>query len=396
MALSTERLGKYDPKEPQKNRITDLGPRHFWQYFPPVIQNNYGKWTHHEILEPGILVHYSETGDRVYTVRCGAARFMTVEHVREICDIADKYCDGYVRFTTRNNIEFLVDTPEKVEALKKDLMSRKFVSGSYKFPIGGTGAGVTNIVHTQGYIHCHTPATDASSMVKAVADALFEEFQTMRLPAKVRVSMACCLNMCGAVHCSDIALLGYHRKPPIIDHEIISQVCEIPLAITACPVGAISPDKTPDGKRTVKIKNERCMFCGNCYTMCQALPLADKEGDGVTVLAGGKISNRISAPKFSKVVVPWLPNNFPRFPEVVEAVKKILNAYANDANKYERLGDWAERIGWEKFFEKCGLEFTEHLIDDYRLAYDTWRTSTQFKYTDAAWAVSKAAGGIDD
>jgi sulfite reductase beta subunit len=320
---------------------------------------------------------------------------MTVQHVREICDIADKYCDGYVRFTTRNNIEFMVDSVEKLEALKKDLQSRKFAGGSYKFPIGGTGAGVTNIVHTQGYIHCHTPATDASSMVKAVADALFDEFQNMQLPAKVRVSMACCLNMCGAVHCSDIALLGYHRKPPIIDHDIIDKVCEIPLAIAACPVGAISPDKTPEGGRTVKIKKDRCMFCGNCYTMCQALPLSDKEGDGVTILAGGKISNRISPPKFSKVVVPWLPNNFPRFPEVVENVKKILNAYAQNANKYERLGDWAERIGWEKFFEKCGLEFTEHLIDDYRLAYDTWRTSTQFKFTDAAWNVSKAAGGID-
>ena len=396
MALSTERLGKYDPKNPQENRLTDLGPRHFWQYFPPVVQENYGKWTHHEILEPGILVHYSENGGRVYTIRCGGARFMTVQHVREICDIADKHCDGYVRFTTRNNIEFMVDAPEKIEPLRKDLESRKFIGGSFKFPIGGTGAGVSNIVHTQGYIHCHTPATDASSMVKAVADELFEEFQTMTLPAKVRVSMACCLNMCGAVHCSDIALLGYHRKPPIIDHEVISQVCEIPLAITSCPVGAISPDKTPDGKKTVKIKNERCMFCGNCYTMCQALPLSDKEGDGVTILAGGKISNRISMPKFSKVVVPWLPNTFPRFPEVVRDVKKMLNAYANGANKYERLGDWAERIGWEKFFEKCDLEFTEHLIDDYRLAYDTWRTSTLFKYTDAAWAVSKAADGIDD
>jgi len=395
MALSLERLGKYDPKDPQKNRLTDLGPRHFWQYFPPVIQNNYGKWAYHEVLEPGVLVHVSETGDKVYTVRCGGARFMTVQHVREICEIADKYCDGYVRFTTRNNIEFLVDSEQKLDALKKDLQSRKFAGGSYKFPIGGTGAGVTNIVHTQGYIHCHTPATDASSMVKSIADELFEEFQNMQLPAKVRVSMACCLNMCGAVHCSDIALLGYHRKPPIIDHDVISQVCEIPLAIAACPVGAISPDKTEDGKKTVKIKQDRCMFCGNCYTMCQALPLSDKEGDGVTILAGGKISNRISQPKFSKVVVPWLPNNFPRFPEVVENVKKILNAYAQDANKYERLGDWAECIGWEKFFEKCGLEFTEHLIDDYRLAYDTWRTSTQFKYTDAAWNVSKAVGGID-
>ncbi|MCL6447933.1 MAG: dissimilatory-type sulfite reductase subunit beta [Armatimonadetes bacterium] len=395
MAFSLERLGKYNPEKPTENRITDIGPRHFWEFFPPVIKNNYGKWLYHEILEPGILVHVSETGDKVYTVRCGGCRFMTAENIREICDIADKYCDGYVRFTTRNNIEFLVDSLEKVEALKKDLLSRKHVSGSYKFPIGGTGAGVTNIVHTQGYIHCHTPATDASSMVKAVMDELFDYFTSMTLPAHVRISMACCLNMCGAVHCSDIALLGYHRKPPIVDDEVIEAICEIPLAIAACPVGAISPDKTASGKRTVKIKKERCMFCGNCYTMCPALPLSDKEGDGVTILAGGKLSNRISEPKFSKVVVPWLPNNFPRYPEVVQAVKKILTAYASDARKYERLGDWAERIGWEKFFEKCDLPFTEHLLDDYRLAYDTYRTSTQFKFTEAAWAVSRAAGGID-
>jgi sulfite reductase beta subunit len=95
------------------------------------------------------------------------------------------------------------------------------------------------------------------------------------------------------------------------------------------------------------------------------------------------------------VVVPFLPNNFPRFPEVCDTVKRIVEAYAADANKYERLGDWAERIGWEKFFEKCDIPFTEHLIDDYRLSYDTYRTSTQFKYTEAAWEVSRAAGGIE-
>ncbi len=395
MALSTERLGLYNSDKPMANRLTDLGPRHYWQYFPPIIQNNYGKWAYHEILEPGILVHVSETGDKVFTIRCGGCRFMTVENVRELCDIADKYCDGHLRFTTRNNIEFMVDSHDKMEALKKDLISRKHVSGSYKFPIGGTGTCITNIVHTQGYIHCHTPATDASAMVKALMDDLFDYFQGMTLPAQVRVSMACCLNMCGAVHCSDIALLGYHRKPPIIDNDVLQKVCEIPLVIAACPTGAISPAKTEDGRKTVKIKNERCMFCGNCYTMCMALPLSDQEGDGVTILAGGKISNRITPPTFSKVVVPFLPNTFPRFPEVCRDVKKIIEAYDADANKYERLGDWASRIGWEKFFEKCDLEFTEHLIDDYRLQYDTYRTTTQFKYTESSWAVSKAAGGID-
>ena len=393
MALSTDKLGRFNPQKPMENRITDLGPRHFWQYFPPVIQKNYGKWKYHEILEPGILVHVAESGDKVFTIRAGGARLMSVENVRELCDIADKYCNGYFRFTTRNNIEFMVDSLDKVQALKKDLNSRKHVSGSFKFPIGGTGAGVTNIVHTQGYIHCHTPATDASAMVKAVMDELFEYFQSMTLPAQVRVSMACCLNMCGAVHCSDIALLGYHRKPPIVDSEVLENVCEIPLVIAACPTAAISPSKTEEGKKTVKIKEERCMFCGNCYTMCMALPLTDKEGDCVTIMAGGKVSNRISPPKFSKVVVAGVPNTHARYPEAVNVVKQIIEAYAKDAKKYERIGDWAERIGWERFFDKCGIPFTQHLIDDYRLAYDTYRTSTQFKFTDASWAVTDALGG---
>ncbi|MGD8893213.1 MAG: hypothetical protein PVF94_09310 [Desulfobacterales bacterium] len=45
------------------------------------------------------------------------------------------------------------------------------------------------------------------------------------------------------------------------------------------------------------------------------------------------------------------------------------------------MGEWAERIGWERFFEKCELEFTHHLIDDFRdPAYFTWRQTTNFKF----------------
>jgi dissimilatory sulfite reductase beta subunit len=375
----------YNPDKPMENRISDIGPRNYEEFYPPVIKANKGKWLYHEYIKPGVLVHVSETGDEVYTVRCGGARLMSVTHIREICDIADKHCDGYVRWTTRNNIEFMVDKKEKVEPLVQDLESRKFDGGSFKFPVGGTGSGISNIVHTQGWLHCHTPATDASGPVKATMDVLFDDFKDHRMPAHVRVSLACCLNMCGAVHCSDIAILGYHRKPPIIDHEYLDKMCEIPLAIAACPTAAVRPSKVEvaEGKtvNSVAIKNERCMFCGNCYTMCPALPLADKEGDGIVLMVGGKVSNRISAPKFSKVVVAFIPNEVPRWDNTAATIKKIVEVYASSANKYERLGDWAERIGWERFFEKCELDFTHHLIDDFRdPAYYTWRHTTNFKF----------------
>jgi dissimilatory sulfite reductase beta subunit len=374
----------YNPDKPMENRITDIGPKKYDQFYPPVIAKNKGKWLYHEYLKPGVLVHVAESGDKVFTVRCGGARLMSTTHIREICEIAEKHCDGHLRFTTRNNIEFMVDSQDKVEPLVKDLESRKFDGGSFKFPIGGTGAGISNIVHTQGWIHCHTPATDASGTVKATMDEVFADFQNHRMPAHLRISMACCLNMCGAVHCSDIAILGYHRKPPMLDHEYLDKMCEIPLAIAACPTAAIKPSKVEiNGEKvnSVAVKNERCMFCGNCYTMCPSMPLSDKEGDGIVLMVGGKVSNRISMPKFSKVVVAFQPNNTPRWPEMTDTIKKIIEVYAGDANKYERLGEWAERIGWERFFDKCELPFTHHLIDDFRdPAYYTWRQSSQFKF----------------
>jgi sulfite reductase beta subunit len=375
----------YNPDKPMENRLSDLGPKKYDEFYPKVIKDNKGKWLYHEILEPGVLVHVSETGDEVFTVRAGGCRIMSTTHIREICEIAEKHCDGHVRFTTRNNIEFMVDAKEKVEPLKKDLESRKFNGGSFKFPVGGTGAGITNIVHTQGWIHCHTPATDASGPVKAAMDVLFDDFKSMRLPAHLRVSLACCLNMCGAVHCSDIAILGYHRKPPLLDHEYLDKMCEIPLAISACPTAAIKPSKVDfKGKelKSVAVKDDRCMYCGNCYTMCPSMPLADTEGDGIVIMAGGKVSNRISVPKFSKVVVAFIPNEAPRWPKTTEVIKNMVEAYSNGANKYERLGEWAERIGWERFFEACELDFTHHLIDDFRdPAYLTWRQTTQFKFS---------------
>ena len=377
----------YDPENPMEGRTTDLGPHKYDTMMPPVIMENKGKWLYHEILEAGVLVHVSVSGAECYTVRVGSPRFISIEYIRELCDIADAHCDGFLRFTTRNNVEFMVDAKDKVAPLIEDIKSR-----DNKFPIGGTGACVTNIVHTQGWLHCHTPATDASGPVKAVMDDLFEYFGSMKLPAQVRIALACCLNMCGAVHASDIALLGVHRKPPMIDHERISGLCELPLAIASCPLGAVKPAKAEvNGEtiKTVKVTVERCMFCGNCYTMCPAMPLADPEGDGMAILVGGKISNARSAPKFSKLVIPFLPNTPPRWSETVDAVRQILDAYAKDARKYERVGEWAERIGWPKFFEKCDIPFTDKSVDDYRLAYETWNTSAAFKYTTHTDAYTK-------
>jgi sulfite reductase beta subunit len=353
-------------------RITDIGPPKFDKFLPPVIKKNYGKWKYHEILEPGVLVHVAESGDKIYSVRGGSGRLVSTDFIKDVCDIADKFCDGFLRFTSRNNVEFLLTDKGKIAGVK-DACKKLGI------PLGATGHSVSNIVHTQGWIHCHTPAIDASGIVKAVMDDLFEYFGTHKLPAQVRVALACCLNMCGAVHCSDIAILGIHRTAPKVMHEKLRHMCEIPTTIASCPTGAIRPH--PDKNiKSVVINEPKCMYCGNCYTMCPALPCFDAEKGGVALLVGGKVSNSKSPPMFSKLAVPYLPNNPPRWPETVQAIRKILIKYAEGANKYERVGEWVERIGWEKFFEVCEIPFVFQHIDDYRWAYDTYRTSMHFKF----------------
>ena len=112
----------------------------------------------------------------------------------------------------------------------------------------------------------------------------------MKLPGKLRIALACCLNMCGAVHCSDIAILGVHRRPPKVDTTDLNKICEIPSVVASCPTAAIRPT-TVDGKPSVEMDEELCMFCANCFSVCPALPIADPLNDGVSIWVGGKVSN---------------------------------------------------------------------------------------------------------
>jgi sulfite reductase beta subunit len=353
-------------------RITDIGPPHYEKFLHPVIKANYGKWKHHELVKPGVMVHVAESGDKIFTVRAASPRLLSTVTIRKFTDLATKYCDGYLRFTSRNNVEFMMPDNTNVDALIADL-------AAIGHPVGGIGNSISNIVHTQGWVHCHSAATDASGVVKAVMDDLHGHFTSNDVPGKLRIALACCLNMCGAVHCSDIAILGIHRRPPKAQHGNLNKICEIPNVIASCPTAAIRPT-TVDGKPSVEIDDDLCMFCANCFTVCPSLPMADPLNDGVSIWVGGKVSNARSEPTFSKLAIPFISNNPPRWPEVTAAVRNIVDVWANNARKFERMGEFIERIGWPRFFEMTGIEFQKEHIDDFKHAGLTYKRSAQLRH----------------
>ena len=63
-----------------------------------------------------------------------------------------------------------------------------------------------------------------------------------------------------------------------------------------------------------------------------------------------------------------------------QAIVKIVDVYAKHARKYERVGEWIERIGWPRFFQLTGFEFTRYHIDDFKHAALTYARSAHVRY----------------
>jgi sulfite reductase beta subunit len=351
-------------------KTIESGPYDYQDALHPVVKKNYGKWQYHEMPRPGVLKHVAESGDILFTVRAGTPRQDSVDLIRRICDIADKYADGYLRFTVRNNVEFMTPHEENVELLIEELEA-------IGLPVGGAGPCVSAVAHTQGWLHCDIPATDASGVAKSIMDSLIEEFKNWQMPSKVRLSTSCCAINCGGQ--ADIAIVVKHTRPPRINHEIIGNMCELPKVVARCPVAAIRPAVVND-KSSLEVDNEKCMYCGACFGACPAMEINHPEHSKFAIWVGGKNSNARSKPSMMSLVAHNLPNNPPRWPEVTEVVGQILRAFKKEGRPWERMGEWIDRVGWKHFFEVTGLTFDKDMIDSYRNARTTFNQSAHIRF----------------
>ena len=353
------------PRQPIESGVPDHTP-----FLHPLMKKNYGQWKWHERPRPGVLHHVAESGDEIWTVRAGTQRQMDVYTIRKLCDIADEYAEGFVRFTIRSNIEYMVSEESKVQPLINALTEAGF-------PIGGTGNSVSMVSHTQGWLHCDIPGTDASGAVKALMDDLIEEFEKEEMPNRVRITTSCCEINCGGQ--GDIAINIQHTKPPKINHDLVANVCERPSVVARCPVAAIRPALV-NGKPSLEVDERKCICCGACFPPCPPMQINDPEHTKFAIWVGGKHSSTRSKPTFHKLVASGIPNNPPRWPEVSEVVRNILNACQPVARAWERMNEGFDRIGWPRFFELTGLPFTKYHIDDWRGSRATLNASAQVRF----------------
>ncbi|MEM0141215.1 MAG: hypothetical protein QXN66_04165 [Thermoplasmatales archaeon] len=332
-------------------------PRPYTNFIPTYLKDSIGKWKSHKIVEPGIVEHVDINGNKIYTVRAGSTpngRYST-ETMRKISALARKYSGGSMRFTGAINMEFITKDLKDAIALRTDLMA-------LGFPVGGWDGHLWSLTSCAGYFHCALAATDAPSIVQNIANALGKYFNKEELPAKLTVAASGCPSSCGNSFLTDISISGIHTEIPIITPDVAK--CDLQGTAYTCPVGAIQIKQLPDGSKTLEIRGNLCIGCGLCVGACAGIIFETPEKtDGHAIAIGGKaVPSRVGT-TLSRIVIPYLPNEPPYYPKTVAAVVRIVDTWKKDARKGERIADWVDRIGWEKFFEKTGIPYFEQNME---------------------------------
>ena len=202
----------------------------------------------------------------------------------------------------------------------------------------------------------------------------------MNLPGKLRISLACCLNMCGAVHCSDIAILGIHRQPPAVDHD--ERRRKSAKSRTSCRPARPAPSGRP--RWTASLGRGRskssCMYCGNCYTVCPGMQLADplrptasRSGWAARCPTRGRARRSRSWRSPSCRTTRRAGRKWSR------RSRNIVDVWAAHARKHERMGEWIERIGWARFFSLTGIPFTSSTSTTSSTPAETFNRSTHLR-----------------
>ncbi len=204
--------------------------------------------------------------DRV-TVRTRLpAGVLTLDQLRGIGEIAERYGADQVHLTTRQTIELPHLDPDRIEEIARDLEA----NGT---PLGAERHEVVNIVACPGTDRCKYANVETIGLARA----LDERFFGKDLPVKVRISIAGCPNGCNNALLNEIGIIG--RIRPV----------RTPGLCTGCGtcVHYCREQAVTIRNGACVLDENRCDLCGMCIQSCP-YSLIRAEDRHYLILIGGR------------------------------------------------------------------------------------------------------------
>lgn len=249
----------------------------------------------------------------------------TAGDMRAITEIAEKFGNGNLIFTTRLAIEIQGIPYEKIpEAIA--------YADEHNLYFGGTGAQIRPIAACKGTT-CIYGNYDTQALAKKLYDDYFIGWKNVRLPHKFKIAIGGCPNSCMKPSLNDFGVEGH--KVPAFDKETCKgcKVCQIE---KNCPMKAAH---VTDGK--LVIDDSVCKTCGVCTGKCPFKAVAHDTATMYQIYVGGTWGKRTRM----ATPIPHLVSE----EQIIPILEKSLLWFRENAYKKERLGMAIDRVGVDKF-----------------------------------------------
>lgn len=279
-----------------------------------------------------------ERGKDLFTVRLRVpGGRMSVERLKKIAEVADKYGKGFVHLSVRQSVELININFSDFDAVVAEL-------GEGKQKVASCGARIRVPVACGGCEYNPNGLVDTQKSALEVDEKLFG---TATGHHKFKVGFAGCPFDCPKSAINDVGFQGA-IWPELNLEECIS--CG--LCAKSCTEGAI--EMGPDNKPV--FSPDSCTYCGDCVKVCptEAWKTAKR---GYTVRIGGKWGRH---PLVGTLFATFLPEE-----RVVEFIAEVLAWYKEKAEGLGRIrvGDIIIREGADSLLSHLRKNFPEYVVE---------------------------------
>ncbi|MGI6115108.1 4Fe-4S binding protein [Luoshenia tenuis] len=249
---------------------------------------------------------------------------LTAKQLKNISEVADKYGNGDIAFTSRLTLEVPGINFEDIEAVK-EYVAREGME------TGGTGAKVRPVVACKGTV-CTFGLIDTQALAKEIHRRFYKGYRAVALPHKFKIAVGGCPNNCVKPELNDLGIVG--QRVPVLDVEAC-RGCGKCSIVQTCPVGAA---KVTEGK--LVIDPAVCNNCGRCAQVCYFKALTHQEA-GYKVYVGGRWGKKIRHGTALKTI-------FTSKEEVLDIIEKAILLFKDQGKPGERFATLVERLGMEQ------------------------------------------------
>ncbi|OSM05097.1 dissimilatory-type sulfite reductase subunit alpha [Magnetofaba australis] len=284
----------------------------------------------------------------------------TSKHLREICDIWEKYGSGMISMHGQTgNLQLQGIVQDNVQECFDDL-------NKLGWDLGGAGATVRTGASCIGPARCEMACYDTLEAHHRVLTYFTDLVHRPQLPYKAKFKFSGCPNdCCNSIQRSDYSVIGTWRDDIQVDEaEVKNYLDDVGVAYFVnnvqmrCPTNAITLN---EDQASITIDNSSCVRCMHCINvMTKALsPGKDK---GITLLVGGKGHLKVGN-MLGSVMVPFMKletdEDYDAFTDLID---EMIDYWAENGLDHERIGETIERVGMQQFLDAVGLDAIPDMV----------------------------------